>query len=55
MDAANENVGPTNEVGVQAPTYGRPSDDNDVPIRDGLYIFTNKMARTVLDLCMFPA
>lgn len=52
MDAANENVGPSNEVGVQPPAYGGPSADEDVPIRDGLYILTNKMARTVLDLCM---
>lgn len=40
------------QVEVQPPAYGGDSDDKDtpIPILDGLYILTNKMARTVLDL-----
>lgn len=50
MDAADENVRPNDEVGGQPLADGRPIDDTDNPIRDGLYILTNKMSRTVLDL-----
>lgn len=38
------------QVEVQPPASGGADDDRDIPIREGLYILTNKMSRTVLDL-----
>lgn len=48
MVPENVTAGRRHETAIQPPAYG---DEENIPIRDGLYILTNKRSRTVLDLC----
>lgn len=47
MVSGRDDSPPMAELGVP-PAYG--ADGQDHPLPDGLYILTNKMSRTVLDL-----
>lgn len=48
MVSPNETGGQQDKV--EPPAYGPTGSDTDTPIRDGLYVLTDKMSRTVLDL-----
>ncbi|KIO26698.1 carbohydrate-binding module family 13 protein [Tulasnella calospora MUT 4182] len=51
MVSANETGGQKDEVDIQPLEYGGMGNDEEIlSIRDGLYILTNKMSRTTLDL-----
>lgn len=51
MVSENETAAKKNGTETKPPAYDRTGDEEDLPIRNGLYILTNKMSRTVLDLC----
>lgn len=51
MVSENETAAPKNRTETTPPAYNHTGDEEGIPIRDGLYILTNKMSRTVLDLC----
>lgn len=50
MSSTNNRAIPADETELRTPGED-DGVDKGIPIRDGLYILTNKMARTVLDLC----
>lgn len=52
MSSTNNRAIPADETELRTPGED-DGVDKGIPIRDGLYILTNKMARTVLDLCVF--
>lgn len=54
MDSESGSTNVGDDVGVQPPIPCRGADNDEetsFPVREGIYILRNKMARTVLDLC----
>lgn len=50
MASTSDSAKPADGIELRTPPKGDGVDKGN-PLRDGLYILTNKMARTVLDVC----